>query len=243
MSPHLTITRYTGFTGFLSTIENGLFLPKATLFKDELEGILPYFQDTDENHVISREDIRSCMEWIYISCWHTEPHECHAMWQIYGATTEAVAIQTTEIELRLAYIRSKLGMHTYLDTVKYKDPESEDVKKPNPVTVFTNKAPACSDSKAIYAALFSFMKHLGYSYERELRLVAIDKDAKCSSKNTSPGIYLSSEATRSMIKRVIIHPFAPSWFEKLVKTIIQKRYKLNIEIIKSTLADNTNKKL
>lgn len=243
MNPHRTITRYTGFSAFLSTIENGLFLSKAALFKDELEGILPYFRDTEDNHVISRDDIRACLDWIYVSCWHTEPHECHAMWQIYGASSEAVAIQTTEIELRVAYIRSKLGMHSYLDMVNYKNPDSEDIKKPSPVTVFINKTPTCIDSKAVYAALFSFMKHLGYSYERELRLVAIDKVAECSKKNPLFGVHLSPEATRLMIKRIIIHPSASLWFEDLVKNIVRNRYDLDIEIVRSTLAENANKGL
>ena len=110
MNLHRTLTRYTSFTWLVSTIEHGLFLPKATLFKDELEGVLPYFREVDARHVISRDEIRACMDWIYVSCWHSEPHECHAMWQIYGPSKEAIAIQTTELELRIAYNESATKM-------------------------------------------------------------------------------------------------------------------------------------
>lgn len=243
MNRTLTITRYISFVGLISTIEDGLFIPKGTLFNDELEGILPYYNSTDKVHVISRKDIRKCMEWIYISCWHTEPHECHAMWKIYGQSNEAVAIQTTELDLRLAFMKSGLDMQSYLDSVNYKNPETEDFKKPCPVEVLTNKSHASCDSKAIYAALLSFIKHLGYSYEKELRLVVVDKQADCNRENSLQGIYIPQKLTREMIKRIIIHPFSKPWFEELVRSIVKERYEMSADIVKSTLTENTNKGL
>lgn len=54
------LTRYISFTKLISTIEQGLFIPKATLFEDEFEGVLDCFDEQDDTaHVISRREIRS----------------------------------------------------------------------------------------------------------------------------------------------------------------------------------------
>ena len=62
-TPKRLLTRYITFTKLISVLEHGLFIPKATLFEDELEGILYYFNEKSNiNHVISRESIRMCMD-------------------------------------------------------------------------------------------------------------------------------------------------------------------------------------
>lgn len=239
MNPNKTLTRYSSFTKLVSTIEQGLFIPKATLFQDDLEGVLPYFrEENNKNNVISREEIRACMDWVYISCWHSEQHECHAMWQVYGISNEAVAIQTTESALLGAYLESKIGMHTYFDEVKYKNPDKDGFRTPESIRVFNNIETTSYDGRATHAALFSFMKHIGFGYEKETRLVAIDPNASCIEKNASEGFSLPAIITRNMIKRVLIHHSAPNWFELMVKELITTKYEMDVEVLRSSLAEN-----
>lgn len=239
MNPDRVLTRYISFTKLISLIEQGLFIPKATLFQDELEGILPYFNDSEGDHVISKNEIRGLMDWIYVSCWHAQPHECHAMWKIYGESSEAVAIQTTERDLLHAYIKSNHGFYTYFDDVSYKNPSEKGFKDPRPVTVINPTQDTTYDGKATYAALFSYMKHIGYEYEKEVRLVAIDSNATSTQNNTQDGFSLPAEETQKIIKQILVHPCAPAWFESLVDELVNTKYKMNIKILRSSLQESS----
>lgn len=214
-----------------------MFVPKATLFQDELEGVLVYFNDASTNHVIPREAIRKCLEWVYVSCWHSEPEESHAMWRIYGESNEAVAIQTTERDIRLAWLDEASGMHSYLDDVRYKLPEAADLRVPEQVEVLHYNKKPTHDERATFAALFSFLKHSGYAFEKELRLVAIDVNATVKKKNPLSGIRLPLTATHELIRQVILHPAAAPWFEKLVVETLS-RYGVKASVRRSTLVES-----
>lgn len=233
------LTRYISLTKLLSVLEHGLFIPKATLFEDELEGILYYFNEkSNNNHVISKESIRACMDWIYISCWHLEEHECHAMWKIYGSSSESVAIQTTEIDFKCAYYSSKINMHSYFDNVRYRNPTVGNINTPGPVNQWNEINSQTHEATATYAALLSFMKHAGFSFEKEARLIAIDPNANSKTKNARNGICISNIESQKMIKKVLINPYAPKWFEDLVIDIISNRYNLQIPIYRSSLVED-----
>lgn len=232
------LTRYISFTKLISTIEQGLFIPKATLFEDELEGVLDCFGEKDDTvHVISRSEIRSCMEWVYINCWHKAQNECHAMWKIYGSSSEAVAIQTTKVDLSSAYLGSQTNMKAYFDDVEYKAPSLESLTNGKSVKTLGNTEFEVGDFKAVYAALFSFIKHTGYGFENETRLVVIDHNASISKKNPKAGLYLPVNISREMIRKVLIHPYAPDWFENLVKEVVQEKYEMQIEVKRSSLSE------
>ncbi|MFC3912848.1 DUF2971 domain-containing protein [Pseudaeromonas sharmana] len=239
-NPNRTLTRYISLTKLLAFLEHGLFIPKATLFDDELEGVLYYFgEKKPTNHIISRESIRSCMDWIYISCWHLDETESHAMWKIYGASSESVAIQTTEADFKYAYFSLKSNMHTYFDSVRYKNPTQDNIKELDSIFVLNNINTPTYENTATYAALLSFMKHSGFSFENEARLIAIDPNANSTSKNNSNGISISNIESQQMIKKILIHPYAPVWFEKLVIDILCNRYKLDIPVHRSVLVEDS----
>jgi hypothetical protein len=237
-NPNRLLTRYMSLTKLLSFLEFGLFIPKATLFEDELEGVLYYFgEDKTINHIISRDSIRSCMDWIYISCWHLDEVESHAMWKIYGASSESVAIRTTEADFKYAYFSLKTNMHTYFDSVRYKNPTQDNIKDLGSIFVLNNVNVSTYESTATYAAHLSFMKHVGFSFENEARLIAIDPNANSRLKNNAQGISISNVESQGMIKEVLIHPYAPVWFEKLVIDILCNRYGLNVPVYRSVLVD------
>ncbi len=81
------------------------------------------------------------------------------------------------------------------------------------------------------------IKHAGFSFEKEARLIAIDPNANSKSKNTRTGICISNIESQKMIKRILINPYAPKWFEDLVIEIISNRYNLQIPVYRSTLAE------
>ena len=211
---------------------------KASSFQDELEGVLQYMNEgPSKNHVISRETIRQCLDWVYVSCWYAEPVESHAMWQLYGKSTEAVAIETSEQWLRMAYFRAATRMQTYLEDVRYTHPGAADFGKAPPVLVLQKNQDPIFDTRAVFAALFSYLKHTGYSFEKEARLVIVDPKANADVRNPEPGYTLPVDATREIVREVILHPSASSWFENLVVDTV-RRYGVDAKVRRSMLAEN-----
>jgi hypothetical protein len=79
-----------------------------------------------------------CREWIYVNCWHKSPHECSAMWSLYGADNNSVCVFTTEDKLR-EQIESKNDQDVIaLHDVKYIDHQSASLDK-NDLSPFTAK--------------------------------------------------------------------------------------------------------
>lgn len=76
------LTRCMRFESFASALAHGLFIPKAALFDDKLEGALRYFNADRATSVMTREEIRRCLEWVYVSCWYARSPESHAMWRL-----------------------------------------------------------------------------------------------------------------------------------------------------------------
>lgn len=232
-----TLTRYLGFSRFVAMLELGLFVPKASLFEDKLEGVLQFTSDSSRPMSVQLVDLQALREWSYVSCWYDDHHESHAMWQIYGTAHESVAIQTTDKELIKANWTFPGRPLTYFDTVRYVDPTDPEAFKPTGVTVLAN-----SDSPGgftpTYAAHSLFMKHKGFEYEQEMRLVVVDPLATVQSSNPEPGKYLAPEASRSLIQKIFIHPLAPNWFEDLVRNLAI-RFELDAPVARSSLSHSS----
>lgn len=232
-----TLTRYLGFSRFVGMLELGLFVPKASLFDDKLEGVLHFASESARPKSVQLAELQALREWSYVSCWYDDHHESHAMWQIYGATHESVAIQTTDKELIKANWTFPERPLTYFDKVRYVDPADPVAFQPKGATVLVNRE-APSGFTSIFAAHALFMKHKGYEYEQEMRLVVVDPLATANEQNPATGKYLAPEASRSMIQKIFIHPLAPSWFEDLVRSIAT-RFELNAPVARSSLSHSS----
>ncbi|CAK8714715.1 hypothetical protein GMJAKD_03985 [Candidatus Electrothrix aarhusensis] len=113
--PDTVLTRYMSQSKFLSLLKDGLYLSKVTKFKDDLEGILPYFTKDSDSSLLNREKIRNSLEWVYVSCWHNSSIESNAMWQLYGENNEAIAIQIRAHKLQSLYLSENREMQSYFD--------------------------------------------------------------------------------------------------------------------------------
>lgn len=151
----------------------------------------------------------------YVSCWHAAQHESAAMWKIYGAPGAGVAVVTNGARLEAALAASE--ENTYLGAVQYHEP-----------TYFEIGTPNAFDPMMI--------KSVSYTYEQEVRLVHWDTselhdalenfnwndetmrfdDLIDDPRPLRPGISLSCEID-VLIERVIISPFAPPWYEPMIK--------------------------
>jgi len=88
----IEITRYMPMPQFIGLLSQGMFIPKATLFDDELEGVSRLWY---EGSLSEKQEIDWAKEWTYISCWYKSFEESMAMWSIYGKYSEAIAIHTS----------------------------------------------------------------------------------------------------------------------------------------------------
>jgi hypothetical protein len=229
-----TLTRYLSLSKFAAMLELGLFIPRASLFEDQLEGVLQFTSDATAPGSVACSDLKNLRDWIYVSCWYDDHHESHAMWQIYGNSHESVAIQTTTHDLTIASWSFPEKHHTLFDKVRYAVPGEVKDFEPAGVTVLVNHDQP-QGFTASYATHSLFMKHKGYEFENEMRLVAIDPHASTTMRNPSPGKYLSVESSQKLIKKIFIHPLAPDWFEETVRRLTS-RFGLSASVERSSLS-------
>ena len=228
------LTRYLSLSKLVAMLELGLFIPRASLFEDQLEGLLQFTSTTTAPTSVSFNDLKALRNWMYVSCWYDDQHESHAMWQIYGNSHESVAIQTTTHSLTVASWSLPEQNHVLFGEVRYAIPGNIEDFKPEGITVLTNHEQPTGFSPT-YAAHSLFVKHKGYEFEKEMRLVVLDTNASSEMRNPSPGKYFSAEASQKLIQKIFVHPLAPVWFEDAV-SCLTKRFGLNATVERSSLS-------
>jgi hypothetical protein len=218
------ITRYMSFPKFVSFLKDGLFIPNGKGFADRWEGkLLIKKLVTDEGKQEYLEDYELLAPWIYISCWHKEECENYAMWKIYGQIDEAVAIETTEEKLRQAYLTNYDDTLAYMDEVNYVWMEYPDtLTLPKAVKRIKNAPSEIRGGEIFPYLLFFFMKDMGYQFEKEIRLVALDKEFRRDIYNSKKGIYVDYKTVNSFIQRIRLSPTAPEWFDGIVSDLVKK---------------------
>ena len=223
------------FPSFVSFLKNGIFVPQAAKFSDKWEGLIPLSKMEDKHHKDYRELRDRVAPWAYISCWHSSKHESYAMWKVYGRFTEAVAIETSIEKLQEAYKTSYPSTLAYLDDVEYIDPnEPGKVEFPKKNTV-NNISPSNVAGGGYFPILrYYYLKHVGYNYEKEVRLVALDESYDKDNENTKDGIYIPCNKGEKFLSGVRISPESASWFKDVVHTVLEK-YGYDVTVKDSTL--------
>lgn len=217
------IWRYMDFTKFVSLLESdSLFFSRADCFEDVFEGSVPkgnvinrgilYGQIPEEQRqsaisqmVEFRKRIRSHT---YINCWHMNNHESAAMWRLYAATNEAVAICT-----KYSTLASILDDDVFLGCVNYIDYETSTIPENN--------------------SFWPFMfKRMSFAHEIEVRAVVQDLEQNLE---VSGGL-LKPIDTEKLIEKVYVAPNAPNWYLNLVSQVVS-RYGLPAKVIQSSLSE------
>ncbi|MFC6380391.1 DUF2971 domain-containing protein [Psychrobacter glacincola] len=239
---YAVLTRYMPFIKLISMLEEGLFIPKANLFSDKWEDGLHLFDGT-EDPFLTKEELTTAKDWIYVSCWYADEPETHAMWNSYGNSDNAVAIQTTQHDFKAAYHGSKIDpMCSYVGKVKYHMPANAQELYDNQTIRpwLGNNNDDSKDPKTTYPRFYLFHKHHAFSFEKEARFLLVDNDATVAKRNDRLGIHLSAKYSREMIKKIILHPNCSDWFENTIRKLVKDTYKLDIPIYKSSLVGHKN---
>jgi len=230
------IIRYMSLPKFVSFLKDGLFVPKSTSFVDKWEGMIQLSKIKQEKQENYKEFCNIVRPWIYVSCWHKSEYESYAMWKIYGGFTEAVAIETTTNKLKDAYLKSHPSTLAYLDEVRYINPDIEnEVSLPSGIVKINKKSNQIKGHLYFPILLLQFLKHIGYVFEKEVRLVCLDKGFDKDKKNKKQGIIIDHSSVMDFLESVLIFPESPPWFKNIVSDLL-KKYGYDIPIKESTLS-------
>jgi len=215
--------RYMDIAKLVSMLEqNAIWLARADTFGDKHEGRFPVemreyidkaYEDFDENDNSPVKDANDFQDYLvkntFISCWHHNLEENMVMWEIYGRSANAVAIQTTAEDIvRNADPSGLSGRSLIFKDVVYKDADE-------------------ISGVLLYEDCF-FRKRRHFSFEKEVR-ISLDTYSRLNpTKDTPPGHKLPAFLS-GMINKVIVHPDSPKWFFDAVDSVT-KRYELHAPV-------------
>lgn len=212
----IRLWRYMDFAKFVSLISSKqLFFCRSDLFDDPFEGSVPALVSMKRRGELNspgNEFSKNLRQWVYISCWHANEHESAAMWDLYGQSDGAVAIETT-----YGRLKSLLPRNVDLGVVQYLDYSIEDL----PVDQV--------------GARF-FCKRKSFEHEREVRgAIMLDlPQAKSKSwEDNEPGFIVPIELS-DLITHIHVSPKAPNYLLELTNNVAST-YGIKAEVKKSDL--------
>lgn len=185
---------------FLRTSE--LYLRRAALFDDVLEGTLPeqlrrgasdYIGDLPKFEQRNRDRT-------FLNCWSLGTKDNMALWKLYGVGAESVAVTTTI--RRLANVAPGWARYGDIEVRKVRYIDYSGRRLPNGVY-------------GLGKDLFR-LKHVAYSFEKEVRVVLTRSTSKKLSAIRVP-VDLDH-----FVRSIVVGPEAGNWFFDLVVDVARK---------------------
>jgi hypothetical protein len=158
-----------------------------------------------------QEVMRAQRNWIDVSSWHRNDDESLAMWKTYGSGTESVCIISSVGALANSLAPSD-NLTVEIHSVHYIDHITDHFRT----------------GHRLDAAIH---KQKPYSYENEIRALAVCSSSDILSPRNERGCYIEAEPA-TLITALRLSPQAPKWFRELVEIETQA---LQIPIYQSAL--------
>lgn len=234
-----TVWRYLTFPKYISLLTyQALWFSKLNILRDEYEGFMPTktaaemladFQKFkrvidpalhQQIDTMNEKNVEDGRELTVANCWFLADHESQTMWDEYAGGTEGVAIRST---IRLLS-----------QSVNF-DPRITRIGRVQYVDLSTH---TMSHYEANQAGERALLKKLEFSHEQEVRIVTMNfkgpmcvnmdgtvmqpKDYQGAKMNNfeNRGLYIQTNL-RKLITSMVLAPGAETWFELLVKRIVQ----------------------
>jgi hypothetical protein len=209
------IWRYMDFVKFVSMVQtHSLFFPRPCTFDDPWDGHYPpsYLKNSRPVYGLDEKGLQEDFERRYerrrygffVSCWMTSDEECLAMWKLYGASPEGIAIQSTIQDARHSLQPDRIG------SVIYYNP-NDDIR--HKVIIGTDD--------------IQYKRHY-FQFEREFRMWCLDEETLIrlgrgqppfDATGLAPGKPQHITDMPTLIHRVVIAPAASDLFFKTVKEL------------------------
>lgn len=160
-----------------------------------------------------------CREWLYVSCWHKSPHECAAMWSLYGGDKNSICLFTSMEKIQSQVYSKESNQNIIFQEISYLD---------------HGTAPFQASSLAPFIS-----KAMPFSFEKEVRVICYDPaiDLKVSEENPENGKRLDIRSLNELIDSIVVSPTADAWFVALIKNLCSS-YKLDAKVNESSLKTN-----
>ncbi len=220
------IWRYMNFTKFVSMLDSSsLWFSRVDQLDDPFEASwLPYVPvenrktgdvtETFKHNLGFRE---FSVDRTAVNCWHMNEHESAAMWRLYTATDQGIAVQSTFADLTACFADCRPFVSVGI--VAYRDYDRH---------LFT-------DSNGFHAFLH---KRISFEHEREVRAIVwpLGGEDPDSSPIPTDGLSLRVDLA-TLIRGVHVSPMAPAWIRDLTEGIL-RRYHIEAEVQRSRLMDS-----
>lgn len=220
--------RYMRFPRFVALLaSNQLWFARADQFPDHYEGAygglnaqrrIENYGEVQGRQFIERKrrEIEYRRRRTYLNCWHENPGESAAMWEIYGRDNEAIAIVAT-----FGALRSVFPPEVAVLRVKYVDFR----------TTFVSEG--SSTDPFVY-------KRLSFDHEREVRAILqeqpeIRSEEDLATEHPPKGVLVGNNVL-SAVERIHVAPRASDSFLGLV-TEVCERYGCAATPLRSSLDD------
>ena len=223
------IWRFMDFTKFVYLVDkNSLYFARVDKFEDAWEGAITKPMSQLRNNWVNRlhpyisnqfkksfnlKKKPMAYQFTYLNCWHINEYESAAMWKIYADINYGVAIQSTFERLCGSF--QNYPNQVQIGKVEYIDYNNATVNMNNFLKLYLSKRKS-------------------FEYENELRAIIVIPPTNANWEYPE-GINVNIDINK-LIEKIYICPKTEDWFLDLVKSIT-KKYNLDKEIIRSSLAD------
>lgn len=234
------VWRYLDLAKAVSLLQTGeLFFCRLDSFSDQHEGAITRpmshsvvkmaaglgSPDTAEMLTIGRRCTRKL---VYANCWHLNPTESEAMWQLYSPNNQGIAIQTTYQKLASGFLNSGnslIGMVTYIDY------ELDRFTMNNFLEAFMHKRQAFSHEQEVRMLIHRFDQLPNQPTLEEFR----NCEAKLDVQPRNISIPWNLEDN---VERIVVNPYAPRWYFDMVRKLVETvRPSLAERVQRSPLGD------
>ncbi|ELF6207572.1 hypothetical protein RNI54_004425 [Pseudomonas putida] len=159
--------------------------------------------------------LKNVRSWLYASCWTDIPHECLAMWQLYGSSGancrhENYCIECNESVGRSICIETTIG--AILDNLEIDESYNLMARK---IDYIDHRSVSFEDEDLAFKPFFSKALHFSYEHEVRFMLWPNRKDIefsykyKQSTQNSQLSVSLPIRDINSFIGRIILSPLPP----------------------------------
>ena len=251
---NIILRRYLSFERFLQTLNQGFFIPNASLFDDHWEAMIHhmdgYLEERNTAILLKDEKIPTLEEFcisdiykhvhegkqeVYVSCWNGTAYECVAMWKLYGKNQDSVMIETNASELISAFISYNMSENNEyfgcLKELKYVLPGEGNVPDGYP-HLWSNDSQINSMQETYkFHQVFTGLqyKHKSYEFEKEYRFLIANKNRG----ELKEGLCIPISDT--FIKKVILQPDSCDKFKEEVSENLKSHGFKGAVVEKSTI--------
>ena len=194
------VWHYMTLAKFVSLLdEQALFFCRLDRLGDEYEGALPRrWQREVRSPPREAAKAKRLRQSCYVNCWNMSDDENEALWRLYGTQEASIAIRTTYDQL-VDVLRANDGV--YLGLITYVDYDKD-------------KGRMRSDLERV------MHKRRAFRHEEEARFVKV-LDGSLGRRPAPAGLYVSVALER-LVHGIYIDPYAPEWFEKVVRAVVAR---------------------